>query len=235
MPTDRGMHHNMRVDFPSERLPEPYYRDDSAAIYHGDCREILPLLPAVQLILMDPPYGNGTTYAEFEDTHENVSALVRDVMPLVLDKADVVFVTPGVANIHLYPPPRWTLCWVTPAGAGSGPWGFSCWQPVLAYGADPYLRDLKGRRPDTLIKTETSRSPGDHPCPKPLDVWRWLLLRGSTLASDVILDPFMGSGTTLRAAKDCGRFAIGIELSERYCEIAATRLAQEVLDFGAAS
>ena len=154
-------------------------------------------------------------------------------MPLVLEVAQVVFVTPGVANIHLYPAPKWTLCWVTPAGAGSGPWGFSCWQPVLAYGPDPYLRDLKGRRPDTLIKTESSASTiGDHPCPKPIDVWRWMVTRGSTRATDVILDPFMGSGTTLRAAKDCGRRSIGIELSERYCEIAAKRLAQEVLDFG---
>lgn len=216
---------------------KPYYEDDFATIYHGDCREVLRDLMGgglvADLVLMDPPYGNGTDYAEFDDSAENVAALVDEVMPLVLELGEVVFVTPGVANIHLYPAPKWTLCWVTPAGAGSGPWGFSCWQPVLAYGPDPYLRDQKGRRPDTLIKTETSAVvPGDHPCPKPIDVWRWMVTRGSTRPSDVVLDPFMGSGTTLRAAKDCGRRSIGIELSERYCEIAAKRLAQEVLDFG---
>lgn len=215
----------------------PYYEDAWSTIYHGDCREVLADLLGgglvADLVLMDPPYGNGTAYAEFDDSAENVASLVGEVMPLVLELGEVVFVTPGVANIHLYPAPKWTLCWVTPAGAGSGPWGFSCWQPVLAYGPDPYLRDLKGRRPDTLIKTETSTNvPGDHPCPKPIDVWRWMVTRGSTRPTDVILDPFMGSGTTLRAAKDCGRRSIGIELSERYCEIAAKRLAQEVLDFG---
>lgn len=215
---------------------QPYYEDESCTIYHGDCREILPTLSSVDLVLMDPPYGNGTDYADFDDTSENVSALVRQVMPEVLRLSEVVFVTPGVANIHLYPQPKWTLCWVTPAGAGSGPWGFSCWQPILAYGPDPYLRDSKGRRPDTLVKTEISTDvPGDHPCPKPIDVWRWMVLRGSTRPSDVILDPFMGSGTTLRAAKDCGRRSIGIELSERYCEIAAKRLGQEVLDLGGAA
>lgn len=68
-----------------------------------------------------------------------------------------------------------------------------------------------------------------HPCPKPVDLMRWLIQRVSVNNAEVIVDPFMGSGTTLRAAKDLGRKAIGIELSERYCEIAAKRLAQEVL------
>ena len=69
-----------------------------------------------------------------------------------------------------------------------------------------------------------------HPSPKPLRLMRWLV---KSIDAGTILDPFMGSGTTLRAAKDLGRKAIGVELSERYCEIAAKRLAQEVLPFGA--
>jgi site-specific DNA-methyltransferase (adenine-specific) len=69
-----------------------------------------------------------------------------------------------------------------------------------------------------------------HPCPKPLRVMSWIVER-TTRPSDVILDPFMGSGTTLRAAKDSGRSAIGIEIEERYCEMAVERLGQGVLNF----
>lgn len=68
----------------------------------------------------------------------------------------------------------------------------------------------------------------EHPCPKPEEFMRWLVGRVS-LPGQTVLDPFMGSGSTLRAAKDLGRRAIGIEIEERYCEIAVKRLAQGVL------
>jgi site-specific DNA-methyltransferase (adenine-specific) len=74
---------------------------------------------------------------------------------------------------------------------------------------------------------ETSEKNG-HPCPKPLGLMRWLVARVSK-PNETVLDPFMGSGTTLLAAKDMGHRAIGIEIEERYCEIAAKRLSQEVL------
>jgi site-specific DNA-methyltransferase (adenine-specific) len=67
-----------------------------------------------------------------------------------------------------------------------------------------------------------------HPTVKPTDLLA-ILLGYSTLAGEVVLDPFMGSGTTLVAAKNLGRKAIGIEIEERYCEIAAKRCSQEVL------
>lgn len=208
---------------------KPYYDDGTVTIYHGNALELLPALAPVDVILTDPPYGNGTEYGAYEDTPDALLELVRGLFPLVIEKATRVVLTPGNANAWLYPQPSWTLAWVTPAGAGSGPWGFSCWQPILVYGADPYLKAGLGRRPDVILKTEASDANG-HPCPKPIDLWRLLLQRVSVTTNDVVLDPFMGSGTTLRAAKDLGRRAIGIELEERFCEIAARRCSQEVLD-----
>ena len=73
-----------------------------------------------------------------------------------------------------------------------------------------------------------------HPTQKPVGLMRWCMTLPWTDADQTILDPFMGSGTTLRAAKDLGRRAIGIEIEERYCEIAARRLEQAVLPFAPA-
>jgi len=74
-----------------------------------------------------------------------------------------------------------------------------------------------------------SRDANDHPCPCPIEIVRPIV--SACVGDGGCTDPFMGSGTTLRAAKDLGRKAIGIELDERYCEIAAKRMAQEVFDF----
>jgi site-specific DNA-methyltransferase (adenine-specific) len=103
--------------------------------------------------------------------------------------------------------------------------GFTTMQPILYYGKD--YRAGKGALPSGKAVTEASEKNG-HPCPKPIGAWSWLLDKVSQ-EGETVVDPFMGSGTTLRAAKDLGRKAIGIEISEEYCEIAATRLSQEVL------
>lgn len=103
---------------------------------------------------------------------------------------------------------------------------------VLVAAADPF-RDSGSTSRAFVIGREPKQN---HPSPKPLDITRWFLQRmpGYDLGRGVV-DPFAGSGTTLRAAKDLCRRAIGIEREERYCELAATRLAQEVLDFGGAA
>ena len=129
------------------------------------------------------------------------------------------------------------LCWsYAPATNAFSPWGYAQWQPLLCYGADPYLAARKGPRPTVWqhFPPPWTFAANGHPCPKPITVMQWALGR-TTDAADVVLDLFMGSGTTLRAAKDLGRRAIGIEIEERYCEIAAKRLEQEVLDFGGAT
>ena len=210
---------------------KPYYDSDGITIYHGDCRDVLPSLPKVDLVLTDYPYGNMTDYGAYEDTKENLVCLIKDTMPLILSQSDVSLIACGIANVFYFPSPKWILSWHWQhTNSGSSHWGFNNWQPILAYGDDPYLKNGLGRRQDCCpySQRQIERLEG-HPCPKPLDIWRWFLLRGSINATDLILDPFMGSGTTLRAAKDLGRKAIGIEIEERYCEIAAKRMSQQVL------
>jgi hypothetical protein len=165
----------------------------------------------------------------FDDTRENVREIVIPIIARAIAHADCVVMTPGLAAMFDYPEPR-AVGWIYyPSGANSGPWGFVCGQPIFYYGKDPYLAKQLGRLPNCFASTE-SAGDSEHPCPKPIGQMKWLVNRAS-LDGDIILDPFMGSGTTLRAAKDLGRKAIGIEIEERYCEIAAKRMAQEVFNF----
>jgi site-specific DNA-methyltransferase (adenine-specific) len=229
----------------------PYYEADGITIYHGDCREVLPRLSAVDCAITDPPYGVGlvTKTSDFRgskffdagesikasvlyrDDPEHVSTLIGEVMPLLLAIADRVVVFSGTRMLFRYPEPAAIGAVFTPNGAGRSSWGFQCSHPILYYGKDPYLADGKGSRPNGFRTEQPNTEGWDHPCPKPLPWMKWAVNRASR-EGEMILDPFCGSGTTLRAAKDLGRRAIGIEIEERYCEIAAERMSQGVLDLG---
>ena len=210
---------------------KPYYEQDGITIYHGDCRDVMKAFPScfrVSVVLSDLPYGVNESYASYKDTPEALDALIPLVLPEMLRIADgrvALFV--GAKNAFKYPRPSWSLMWITTAGIGCGPWGFCCWQPLLVWGGDPLLRDGGGSRPDVFMCSDPSPKNG-HPCPKPPAVMRWAVNRVSRVG-ETILDPFMGSGSTLVEAKRLGRKAIGIELEEKYCEIAAKRLAQGAL------
>ena len=116
------------------------------------------------------------------------------------------------------------MAWIIPTtNSGSSKWGFSCWQPILVYGKDPYLANRKGRRPD-LIYCNSKAEKNGHPCPKPLKAWTQILNRVSAFEGDTILDPFMGSGTTGVTCVQTGRNFIGIEIDPNYFEIAKTRI-----------
>lgn len=182
----------------------------------------------IDVTLTDPPYGIGVEYDVFVDTEEAVRSLINGVVHPAITRSRVVGLSCGTRQTHLYPAPTWVLCWLNKAGTFSNPWGFTCWQPILVYGPDPFLANRLGGRPDVIEHSETAPRNG-HPVPKPEQFWMKLLNRISIKQSDIVLDPFMGSGTTLRVAKDTGRRAIGIEVSEKYCEIAAKRLSQESL------
>jgi len=207
---------------------KPYYEDSAVVIYHGDCREILPELGQFDLLLTDPPYGVDFKGKATKRTKASGGYISGDntlgciVVPQCLQICECGIVFTGNRLLHAYPKPRDIGCVYCPAGVGCGPWGFTCFHPILFYGK----RRGGPRSPSSFVSHYTS-PPCGHPCPKPVEWMRWCIAIAGNIKT--ILDPFMGSGTTLRAAKDLNRKAIGIELEEKYCEIAANRMSQEVL------
>jgi len=198
-------------------LPTPYYDDGNGiVIYHGDCREILPHLPKVDLVLTDPPYGIGLAANPFRQKHERLtwddSTCDSDLLDEIINKGESAIVWGG--NYFGLPAHQRFLVWdkVQPEDFSSA----MCEQAWT---------NLKG--PAKLFRRHVVSYAKDHPTQKPLELMHWCL--NFAHKASTILDPFMGSGTTLRAAKDLGRKCIGIEIEEKYCEIAARRLAQSVL------
>jgi site-specific DNA-methyltransferase (adenine-specific) len=209
---------------------KPYFHDKDSVIYNTDCRNVLPYLEdkSIDITLTDFPYGIDIDYGEYQDTQENLVKLIDSTIVDIQRISKRTMITTGVKNMYLYPKPDWVLAWFSTAGIGRGKWGFCCWQPILTYGNDPYLENRKGSIPDIFSSNESTKEK-KHPCSKPENLWQKVLNRGSYLSSDIVLDPFMGSGTTLVVSKKLGRKSIGIELSEKYCKIAVSRLAQSVM------
>lgn len=228
-------------------LPKPYYQDEDygIVIYNADCREILPHLPKVDLVLTDPPYGINAHILQppsdsyrkrtgrspskrlnagggkLKDRLLNKSNCDWDCSPPNKETFDVLFshshnqIIWG-GNYFPLPPTRGILAWDK-----QQPWeNFS--QFELGWtNYDSPARIFRFNK--SFIENKL------HPTQKPEGLMIWCL----SIACDAqtILDPFMGSGTTLVAAKQLGRKAIGIEIEERYCEIAVKRLAQDVFKF----
>jgi DNA modification methylase len=202
---------------------KPYYERDGIVIYHGDCREILPTLEPVDLVLTDPPYGIGAgrerphngwrDYGIAEWDRERPAPDVFAAMRAV-STAQVIW--GGNYFADLLPPSMQWLVW------DKGQRDFSLADCEFAWSSlNKAARIFDHSRAAALMDGK------EHPTQKPVALMRWCI--EFFPAAVTILDPFMGSGTTLRAAKDLGRKAIGIELEERYCEIAAKRLSQSVL------
>jgi hypothetical protein len=150
------------------------------------------------------------------------------LVPIVLEHC-VTTLERGCAftgkHLTYFPPPSTVGGIYCPSGVGRNQWGYTNFMPVFFYGINPTLQH--GAKQTVLKSGETSPVNG-HPCPKPEGWMRWLVNLVSQ-PGEVVVDPFAGSGTTLVAAKRLGRRAIGIEIEEKYCEIAAKRLQQEAL------
>lgn len=211
---------------------KPYYEHAGITIYHGDCREILPMVMA-DAVVTDPPYGINAEYrphgqstgvaAEWDKSVPYDLLTAFGSMPVVWFGAPQKIVE-AVASFD--PSPERILIWaprftLSMAAAGG-----------IAYRFHPiYSWRLPKQNPavhDVFTDPTECGNWWSHQCTKPLALVKKLCAIAS-LPGETILDPFMGSGTTLRAAKDLGRRAIGIEIDEKYCEIAAKRLGQEVL------
>ena len=207
-------------------------------LYLGDCLEVMKGLCYIDALITDPPWGigglSGTTsikrnknaYDQYEDNEENIGWIVIPAIKKALSLADGRgLITPGQKQLFKYPVPRAIGGFYQPAAVGMSPWGFAGYNPVLFYGKDP--RDGKGQ--NSTMTTLTDRPEAcDHPCPKPLSAMLWMVDKGS-LRGETVLDPFMGSGTTGVACVKLGRKFIGIEISEKYFDIACRRI-QDAVD-----
>ena len=216
----------------SEMLPKPYYDHNGITIYHGDCREILPHLPKVDLVLTDPPYGINENHKKAASRGKlakprDYGVFNWDKEPIpewlllqIRDKADKVIVWGG--NYYPLPPAKCWLVWDKKNGTNDFADCELAWTNL-----PKAVRRIEHLWNGMLRKNCEDRF---HPTQKPIEVITWAAQQTEW---ETCLDPFMGSGTTLRAAKDLGRKAIGIEIEEKYCEIAAERLEQEVFNFNA--
>lgn len=193
----------------------------------GDCREVLPRLGRFDLILTDPPYGADFEYDEHQDGFAQWKELVDAVIPMARAQSTSVALCTskieGEAHIWKHHTPDWRLCWYKGAMPTRSFVGFKDWEPVFIW-----CRSWSTPMHDHFRAGTLPFGTYGHPCPKNDEWAQWLISR-MVPDGGTICDPFMGSGTTLRCAKDRGIKATGIELSEAYCEIAANRLRQEVL------
>lgn len=203
-------------------LPTPYYDHAGITIFCGDCRNILPHVTA-DVVVTDPPYGTGWvrgggSVGVFHALHEQpewdiwTTDWLRDLRSRC--RMGCVFGPPSRSGELA------TICgnlWIYrktnprpngPACEPIGVWPFTELREFVAYNGDT----------------------PNHPCEKSVELVKALITR----TAGAVLDPFMGSGTTLVAAKQLGRRAIGIEIEEKYCALAVKRLAQEVLPLGLA-
>lgn len=208
---------------------KPYYQDDAVTIYNGDCREILPTLDPVDLVLTDPPYGmryqsNYRTatpqFTPIHLDHEYPTWIFQALSPRV---AMMVWCT--WQSLYIIPRPKALIAWDKGnCSAGDLEHDFGRQWEACAFYPGPEHEFIF--RPRDVIRVNRQVTAMLHPTEKPVGAMTPLI----ACHPGNILDPFMGSGTTLRAAKDLGRKAIGIEIEEKYCEIAAKRMGQGVLD-----
>lgn len=228
-------------------LLTPYYEQDGIQIFHGDCREILPLIEpgSVDLVLTDPPYSPSwhdgarsvnsldVSFIDFEPVRDG--SWLSDVSPVVRRWVVATMDWRHIADVEKVPPAGLRFVrfgiWVKPNGAPqfTGDRPGPGWEGIAFLHREGGRMQWNGGGRSSVFNVPSIH--GEHPTQKPDRLYREFIRLFSN-GGEMVLDPFMGSGTTLRAAKVMGRRAIGIELEERWCEQAARSLQQSVLPLG---
>lgn len=206
-----------------------YYeeKDPDLKIYCGDCLEILPLLPKVDLVVTDPPYGI------LEKSHRELGssklAQTKDYgdfsWDVRIDERHLNLILSGSKNAVIFggnyfsDKLRASRCWLVWDKDNTGNFA-DC---ELAWtNFEGSVRKFRYRWNGMLQENMKDKQERFHPTQKPIEVMKWAI--DKTEFSDFVLDPFLGSGTTLVAAKELNRNGIGIEINEHYCSIAKKRL-----------
>lgn len=213
---------------------KPYYEDSAVQIFHGDCRDILPSLPKVDLAYLDPPFNTHNSIGRYSRQYQNDNMsdseyrqFCLECLGLAREHSQRLLVTPGVGNIGIYPVAIWCIVIDKPSSPSFNRFGgFNCWEPLLVYDKPVKRIPRDVVRFDSLNHIKDGRE--NHPCPDNHNMCEWIVDTW-TLPGETIIDPFTGSGMMLFAAKKLGRKAIGIEIEEKYCEIAAKRMSQTVM------
>ena len=209
---------------------EPYFRDDAVVIYHADCKTILSKIPKVDLVLTDPPYGIGHP-TDYRTRGRSNLAVCIDYAPVYGDDKPfdpVPLLKMGLCIL-------WGANHYSERLPSSASW--LVWDKERPDGLDQSTCELAWSNAVSGVRRfrhlwngmmrASERGENYHPTQKPAALMRWCL--SLVPAAQTILDPFMGAGPVLRAAKDLGRYAIGIEIGEKYCEVAKRRMAQTVM------
>ena len=212
---------------------KPYYQDDAVTLYHGDCKEIVPQLGKFDLLLTDPPYGIGADLAAsknngkwgwkfYGETNWDSCIPQKEVFEIMLQSSKGHIIWGGNYFTEFLPPSMGWLVWNKMQREFS-----------LADGELAWTSYQKALRICDISRSKALQDGKEHPTQKPEQLFRWCLTfadRAEGKNIETILDPFAGSGTTGRAAKDLGRKCTLIEREEKYCEIIVKRMQQEVLD-----
>jgi hypothetical protein len=220
------------INLPDSIKPYIYYQEPRITLLHGDCLKILPLLKPVDAVITDPVWPNNKV-KEFENI--NPFMLFRDAIEQLAppDRMAIVLGCDSEPSF-LYPIYEFSglayfnqmrLRYARPHYKGRKLMGADI---AYLYGNPPKSRKGQHIIPGEWTRTDTRGKETDHPCPRPLTQFKFII-NNWTRENEIILDPFMGSGTTIEAAYELGRRVIGIETEARYLEMTIKRLKQEVL------